>query len=200
MKDDRGIVGRFDEVTNAKSSAFRRFVGGIHDDSNVALTSVAVSARPSWKRTLRRRWKTLSERVGSRPGFSKIAVKIHLIVALQQAAEEKSSMRWDCESCEARVEIGGAGFDEESNRRRIGLIALEQPERKTTSSARKRRTRKRTNAEITETQRREEKRNPEESKARRGWMERLARRGIGYFTRIARPRAPVAEGRFAERW
>jgi hypothetical protein len=62
----------------------------------------------------------VSERVGSRPEFGKIAVKIHLVVALQQAAEEESIDALGLRiRGEARIEISGAGFDEEGERRRI---------------------------------------------------------------------------------
>ena len=62
----------------------------------------------------------ISDRIWSLPGFGKVAAEIHMIVALQQAAEEKSidALRLRI-SGKARVEIGGAGFDEESKRRRI---------------------------------------------------------------------------------
>jgi hypothetical protein len=64
--------------------------------------------------------KHAGERVGSRPGFREIAAEIHLIVALQQAAEEEPIKPLGlCIGAEARVEIGGAGFDEEGQRRRV---------------------------------------------------------------------------------
>jgi len=70
-------------------------------------------------------------------------VKIHLIVALQQAAEEESIDALGLRiGGEARVEIGRAGFDEKGKRRTIGLVRLEHPERETAASARKERTRK----------------------------------------------------------
>jgi hypothetical protein len=107
----------------------------------------------------------VSERVGSRPGFGKIAVKIHLIVALQQAAEEKSIDALGLRiGGEARVEIGGAGFDKKGKRRRIGVIAAGTAgERNRRKPEKKKEHGKRINAEIAETQRprrREEKRNP----------------------------------------
>jgi hypothetical protein len=64
----------------------------------------------------------VSERVGRRPGLGKIAVKIHLIVALQQAAEEESIDALGLRiRGKARVEIGGTGFDEEGERRGIAV-------------------------------------------------------------------------------
>jgi hypothetical protein len=107
----------------------------------------------------------VSERVGSRPGFSKIAAKIHLIVALQQAAEEESIDALGLRiGGEARVEIGGAGFDKKGKRRRIGVIAAGTAGKRNRGKREKKKERgKRINAEITETQRprrREEKRNP----------------------------------------
>ena len=59
----------------------------------------------------------IREGVGSRPGFGKITVEIHLVVALQQAAEEKSIQALGLRvSGKARVEVGRAGFYEEGNR------------------------------------------------------------------------------------
>ena len=67
----------------------------------------------------------VSERVGSGPGFGKIAVEIHLIVALQQAAEEESIDALGLRiGGKARVEIGGAGFDEEGKSRRIAMRGM----------------------------------------------------------------------------
>jgi len=49
-------------------------------------------------------------------------VKIHLIVALQQAAEEESIDALGLRiGGKARVEIGGAGFDEEGERSGIAV-------------------------------------------------------------------------------
>jgi len=106
----------------------------------------------------------VSERVGSRPGFGKIAVKIHLIVALQQAAEE--------ESIDALgLRIGGgsagrdwsAGFDEKVREERRTGAAGTPGKRNRGKREKKKEHGKRINAEITETQRsqrRQEKRNP----------------------------------------
>src|SRR5467141_760832 len=95
-------------------------------------------------------------------------------------------MRWDCESV-AKRGSRLVGLDSMRKVREEGSdgLRLEQPERETVASARKR---KNTEKELTQrSQRRrdrEEKKKEilEESKVRRGWMERLAGRGIGYFT------------------
>src|SRR5258708_6281983 len=109
--------------------------------------------------------KDVRERIGSRPGFGKIAVEIHLIVALQQAAEQESIDALGLRiGGKARVEIGGAGFDEEGKRRRVGLIAVGAAEEKDCGKREKQKKHgKRINTEATETQRaqrRKERRNP----------------------------------------
>jgi len=58
VKDDRGFVGVSMELTMRRAPRFGDLLAGFMMNSNVALTSVAVSARPSWKRTPWRRWKT----------------------------------------------------------------------------------------------------------------------------------------------
>ena len=60
------------------------------------------------------------ERIGRRPRFRKIAVEIHLVLALQQTAEEQPIDALGLRICgKARVEIRGAGFDEEGEGGRI---------------------------------------------------------------------------------
>ena len=64
----------------------------------------------------------VGERVGSVPGFGEIAVEIHLIVALEEAAEEQAVNALGLRiSGEARIEVGGAGFDEEGEGRGIAV-------------------------------------------------------------------------------
>jgi hypothetical protein len=66
----------------------------------------------------------IGEGIGLVPGFGQVTVKIHLRVALKKAAEEET-----VDSCGLRVggvtriEIGGIGFDEESQGGRIGVRA-----------------------------------------------------------------------------
>src|SRR6267143_1129333 len=98
------------EVTMRRAPRFGDLLAGFMMNSNVALTSAA-------------EMEDVSERVGSRPGFGKIAVETHLIVALQQAAEEEPIDALGLRiGGKARVEVGGAGFDEEGKRRRIGRV------------------------------------------------------------------------------
>ncbi len=59
----------------------------------------------------------IGERVGRVPGFGEIAVKIHLVVALEEAAEEQAvDVRGLRVGGEAGIETGGIGFDEEGKR------------------------------------------------------------------------------------
>src|SRR5229473_1941391 len=91
------------EATMRSALCFGDLLAGFLMKSNVALTSAEVSAR-----------------VGSRPGFRKVAVEIHLIVALEQAAEKQSIDALGLRiRGKPRVEIGGAGFDEKGEKRGI---------------------------------------------------------------------------------
>src|SRR6267378_892672 len=165
MKDDRGIVGRFDGGDHAKSSAFRGFVGGLHDEFERRLHVGGGDRAAIVEANAAAEMEDISEQVGSRPRFGKIAVEVHLIVALQQAAEEEPIDALGLRiGGEARVEIGRAGFDEKGKRRTIGLVAAGTPGKRNRGKREKKKEHgKRINAEITETQRprrREEKRNP----------------------------------------
>ena len=104
----------------------------------------------------------VGERVGCRPGFGKIAVEIHLTVALQQAAEEESVDALGLRiGGKARIEIGGAGFDKKGKRRRIGLVAAGTAGEKNHFKREKKKEHGQIiNAETQRSQRREEKRNP----------------------------------------
>jgi len=72
----------------------------------------------------------------------KIAVKIHLIVALQQAVKRSPSMRWDCESVAKRGSRWSAGFDEKGKKERSDWLRLEHPERETAAAREKKNTEK----------------------------------------------------------
>lgn len=67
-------------------------------------TSAEVSGRPSWKRTPAE-MENIGDRIRCFPGFSKIAVEIHLIVAVEQAVEEQSIET-------LRLRIGGKAWIE----------------------------------------------------------------------------------------
>ena len=64
----------------------------------------------------------VGKRIGSRPGFGEVAVKIHLIISLEQAAEEEPVDALGLGiGGEAWIEVRGTRFDEEGQRRRIAL-------------------------------------------------------------------------------
>ena len=63
----------------------------------------------------------VGERVRSIPGFGEVAVEIHLVVAFEEAAEEQAvNVLGLSVGSEAGVEIGGVGFNNECEGRRIG--------------------------------------------------------------------------------
>ena len=120
MKDDRGVVGRFDGGDHAKGALFWGFVGGIPDEVKGRFDIGGGQRAAIVEANAAADMENVSKRVGSRPGFGKITAETHLIVALQQAAEEESidalGLRIDSE---ARVEVGGVGFNEEGEGGRI---------------------------------------------------------------------------------
>ncbi len=64
----------------------------------------------------------IGARVGSRPGFRKVAAEVHLIVALEEAAEEQSVKALGLRvGGKARVEVRGIGFDEKGEGVGIGM-------------------------------------------------------------------------------
>jgi hypothetical protein len=56
----------------------------------------------------------VGEGVRDRPGFGEVAVKVHLVVAANEAAEEEAidALRIGVGG-EAGIEVGGVGFEEE---------------------------------------------------------------------------------------
>jgi hypothetical protein len=125
MKDDRGVVGRFDGGDHAKGALLWGFVDRIFDEFESRFDVGGSQRAAIVKANAAAEMEDVREWIGNGPGFGEVAAEIHLIVALQQAAEEKSidALRLRIGG-KARVEIGGAGFDEESKRRRIGLVMV----------------------------------------------------------------------------
>ena len=121
MENDGGGVGGFDGRDHAKGAELGRFVGGISNEFESGF-DVGRGKRAAVVETdIAAEMENVGERVGSFPGFGEVAVKIHLIVALEEAAEEQTVNALGLRiGGEARVEVGGAGFDEEGEGRGIG--------------------------------------------------------------------------------
>src|SRR2546425_4396690 len=96
----------------------------------------------------------VGKRIGSRPGFGEVTVKIHLIVSLEQAAEEEPIDPLGLGiGGEARIEVGGTRFDEEGQRRRIALGCVKAAGRRANEQNHEEEKRKRISAVLTKTQR-----------------------------------------------
>ena len=122
MKNDcRGVRG-FDGSHHAKGAELGRFVSGVSDEFESGFyvgrgkRSAIVEANAAAE------MEDVGERVGRVPGFGEVAVEIHLIVALEEAAEEQAVDALGLRiRGEARVEVGGTGFDEECEGGRIAV-------------------------------------------------------------------------------
>src|ERR1700722_2190594 len=115
MKDDRGGVGSLDGCDHSKGPALGRMSGGFEDGVKGGFDvsgdkRAAIMEMDAWAQM-----ENVGERVGRAPGFSQIAMEIHLIVALEKAAEQEPVQFLGLRvGGEARIEIGGAGFDQKS--------------------------------------------------------------------------------------
>src|SRR5260370_41759987 len=90
MKDDRGVVGSFDGRDHAKGALLWGFVDGVPDELECRFDVGGSQHAAVMEANAAAEMEDVRERVGNRPGFGKGTVEIHLIVALQQPAEEKS--------------------------------------------------------------------------------------------------------------
>ncbi len=120
MKDNRGVVGRFNGADHTEGAALRRPVcsiehrveGEFHVGGGDGAAVVKADAATEVNH--------VGERVRRFPAFRKVAAKIHLLVALEEATEEQTinALRLRV-GCVTWVEVGGIGFDEEGERRGI---------------------------------------------------------------------------------
>lgn len=114
MKNDGEVVGSFDVHDQAESTTFCRFVVGVSDEVD-RVFDVGGGERTAVVETdTLAKVEDVGEWIGSVPGFGEVAVEVHLIVAFEQAAEEKAidALRLRVGG-EAGVQVGRAGFDEE---------------------------------------------------------------------------------------
>src|SRR6266581_4698244 len=110
------------EVTRRKAPRLGDLFAGFMMKSKVALTSEALRGAPIVEADTAAKMEDVGKRIGSRPGFGEVAVKIHLIVSLEQAAEEEPVDALGLGiGGEARIEVGWARLDQEGQRRRIAL-------------------------------------------------------------------------------
>ena len=113
-ENDGGGVGGFDGSHHSKGAELGRFVGGVSDEFERGFYVRGRERAAIVETDIAAEMEDVRERVGRVPGFGEVAVEIHLIVALEEAAEEQAVNALGLRiRGEARVEVGGAGFDEE---------------------------------------------------------------------------------------
>ncbi len=122
MKNDGSGVRGFDGGDHAKGAEFRRFVGGIPNEFESGFHVGGRKRAAVVETDIAAEMENVSERIGRLPGFGEVAVEIHLVVALEEAAEEQAVHALGLGvGGEARVEVGGAGFNQEGEGRRIAV-------------------------------------------------------------------------------
>ena len=108
MKYHRGIIRRVDGSDQAGGAALGRFVRRIHDEIEGGFDIGGIEGAPIVEADTAAKMEHVRKRIGSRPGFGEVAVKIHLIISLEQAAEEESVDALGLGiGGEARIEVGG---------------------------------------------------------------------------------------------
>ena len=124
MNDDGGVIGNVDGGNHAVAATLRGTIGGIQDKVECSLDVGGRNDAAVMKADAAAEVEDVGERVGRVPGFGEIAVEIHLIVALEEAAEEQAIdfLRLRVGG-KAGIEISGIGFDEECDRRGKGIQA-----------------------------------------------------------------------------
>ena len=122
MKNDGSGVRGFDGGDHAKGAEFRRFVGRIPDEFESGFDVSGGERAAIVEPNAAPEMENVGERIRGGPGFGEVAVEIHLIVALEEAAEEQAVNALGLRiGGEARVEVGRAGFDEEGEGGRIAV-------------------------------------------------------------------------------
>jgi hypothetical protein len=122
VEDDRGIVSGFDRCDHAESAALGGAIGGIHDEPEGGFHVGGGNQAAVVKVDVLAEMENVGERVGSVPGFGEVAVEIHLVVALEEAAEEQAVEVLGLRvGGETRIEVGGVGFEEKGEGGGIGI-------------------------------------------------------------------------------
>src|ERR1700730_13681476 len=122
MEYYRDVIGRLDRSDQPKGPALGRLVGWIQDEVEGGFhvrgseRAAIVEAHSAPK------VENVGKRIADVPGFGEVAVEVHPIIALQEAAEQESVDALGLRiGGETRVEIGGAGFDEKRQGRGISV-------------------------------------------------------------------------------
>src|SRR5438445_13721980 len=121
MKNDGSGIRGFDGGDHAKGPQLGRFVGGVSDEFESCFDVGGGKRAAIVEADIAAEMEDVRERVGRLPGFGEVAVEIHWIVALEEAAEEKAVIGrgWRIRG-KAGAEVGGAGLEEEGGGGGVG--------------------------------------------------------------------------------
>ena len=112
MKDHCGSISSFDGGDYAEGAALGRMSCGIQDGVECVFDVGGGERATVVEMDSGAQVENVGERIWSAPGVGEIAVEIHLVVALEEAAEEESVDFLGLGVCgEARIKVGGIGFD-----------------------------------------------------------------------------------------
>ena len=116
MEDDGPRIGRGDGINESVGAAFRCFdragADGVEGEFHVSGSErLAVG-----EMNVMAEMKDVGLRVGHFPFFGEVGSEIELVVALKEAVEEEEvDVGGEGVGADARVEVGGHGFEEESD-------------------------------------------------------------------------------------
>ncbi len=114
MENDSALVRCFDGGDHAEGAAFGRVIGGVEDVLESGFYVGGGDRTTVVETNAGAEMEYVGEWVRKFPGFREVAVEIHLVVALEEAAEEQAVdvLRLRV-SGETWIEVGGIGFEEE---------------------------------------------------------------------------------------
>jgi len=116
------MYGDYDGGDHAEGAALGRVIGGIEDVVEGGFYVLRGEGATIVEFDVAAEMENVGERIGKFPGFGEVAVKVHLLIALEEGGEEKAVEVLGLRvGGVARVEVGGIGFDEEGEGRRIGM-------------------------------------------------------------------------------
>src|SRR6476660_193934 len=90
MKNDGSGVGGLDGGDHAKGPELGRLVGGIPYEVKSSFHVGGSERAAIVKADAGAEMENVGERIGSIPGFREVAVEVHLMVALEEPAEEQA--------------------------------------------------------------------------------------------------------------
>lgn len=139
VKDDGGGIGRFDFRDVLKGATLWRVIRGIEHEIERGFDVGRSEGAPVMKMNVSTEMEDVDERIWSVPRLGQVAVKVHVVVVVDEAAEEQAVNALGLRiGGEARIEIYGIGFDEESDGVGIEFLmvaATDEKKERTTQNA-----------------------------------------------------------------